>query len=267
MEFNGLGELGSGLELTIATPAPAGIDLNSFGSSGGNDGSSNENATELALVDTFNNHSQHGGQEEDALMRSGVDVEGDAGGGSFVTRTQYRKLSKEQSDELDAAFQQNSFIDKRTKEALAERLKITPKQVDVWFLNRRSRLRKQQAEEDLMQHKKKVEELTKQKDRLQRKIDKLKKRNKELKAKLKEATTPKAPPPPPPQPSPSVMLVPLPAGLNTLAGLYPGFEGKVTDMAAAAAAALNTQQGSAAAAALPSSSAPPVPPSDGRSSI
>jgi hypothetical protein len=33
MEFNGLGELGSGLELTIATPAPAGIDLNSFGSS------------------------------------------------------------------------------------------------------------------------------------------------------------------------------------------------------------------------------------------
>jgi hypothetical protein len=79
---------------------------------GGNDGSSNENATELALVDTFNNHSQHGGQEEDALMRSGVDVEGDAGGGSFVTRTQYRKLSKEQSDELDAAFQQNSFIDK-----------------------------------------------------------------------------------------------------------------------------------------------------------
>jgi len=30
-ELNGLDELGSGLELTIATPA--GIDLNSFGSS------------------------------------------------------------------------------------------------------------------------------------------------------------------------------------------------------------------------------------------
>jgi hypothetical protein len=26
-----------------------------------------------------------------------------------------------------------------TKEALAERLRITPKQVDVWFLNRRCR--------------------------------------------------------------------------------------------------------------------------------
>jgi len=116
-----------------------------------------------------------------------------------------------------------------------------------------------------MQHKQQVEELTKQKNRLQRKIDKLKKRNKELKAKLKEATTQAAPPP---QPSPSVMLLPLPAGLNTLAGLYPaGFEGKVTDMAATGAHALNTQQGSAAAAALPSSSAPPVPPSDGRSSI
>ena len=89
------------------------------------------------------------------------------------------------------------------------------------------RLRKQQVEEDLMQHKQQVEELTKQKNRLQRKIDKLKKRNKELKAKLKEATTQAAPPP---QPSPSVMLVPLPAALNTLAGLYPaGFEGNVRD--------------------------------------
>ena len=78
-----------------------------------------------------------------------------------------------------------------------------------------------------MQHKQQVEELTKQKNRLQRKIDKLKKRNKELKAKLKEATTQAAPPP---QPSPSVMLVPLPAALNTLAGLYPaGFEGNVRD--------------------------------------
>ena len=103
-------------------------------------------------------------------------------------------------------------------------------------------MRKQQAEEDLTQHKQKVEELTKQKDRLQRKIEKLKKRNKELKAKLKEATTPMAAvPQPQPQPSPSVMLLPLPAGLNTLAGLYPaGFEGKVTDMAATGADALNT---------------------------
>ena len=29
-----------------------------------------------------------------------------------MRRTQYRKLSKEQKDELDAAFQQNNFIDK-----------------------------------------------------------------------------------------------------------------------------------------------------------
>ena len=65
------------------------------------------------------------------------------------------------------------------------------------------RLRKQQAEEDLTQHKQKVEELTKQKDRLQRKIEKLKKRNKELKAKLKEATTPMAAVP---QPQPQATI-------------------------------------------------------------
>ena len=80
---------------------------------GGNDGSGNENdATELALVDTTNDP-QHAGQEDGGVLaRSGVDVEGDAGGGSFVKRTQYRKLSKDQSDELEAAFQQNNFIDK-----------------------------------------------------------------------------------------------------------------------------------------------------------
>jgi len=67
---------------------------------------------ELALVDTINDP-QHAGQEDGGVLaRSGVDVEGDAGGGSFVRRTQYRKLSKDQSDELEAAFQQNNFIDK-----------------------------------------------------------------------------------------------------------------------------------------------------------
>jgi len=69
---------------------------------------------ELALVDTINDP-QHAGEKEDeagVLTRSGVAAEGDAGGGSFVRRTQYRKLSKDQSDELEAAFQQNNFIDK-----------------------------------------------------------------------------------------------------------------------------------------------------------
>ncbi|CAN6350119.1 unnamed protein product [Urochloa humidicola] len=262
MESKGIGESSSGLELTIAAPAPAGIDINSkFGSiDGGGNGSSEEDATEeLALLDT------HGEEKAD----DGVDVEGDAAGGGslIVSRKHYRKLSKEQNDELEAAFQQDNFIDKRTKEALAERLKITPKQVNVWFLNRRSRLRKQNNEEAYVQHKQQVEELIKKKDRLQRKIAKLKKRNKELKKKLKEATsTPKAAPPP--QPSPSIMVLPLPAGLSTLAGLCPpGFEGRLTDMAAAVA--LNTQQGGATAAALalPSPSAPPVPPSGGGSSI
>ena len=44
----------------------------------GNDGSSNENAMELALVDTTNDP-QHAGEKEDeagVLTRSGVDAEG-----------------------------------------------------------------------------------------------------------------------------------------------------------------------------------------------
>ncbi|XP_004963574.1 homeobox-leucine zipper protein HOX3-like [Setaria italica] len=258
MEFKGLGESSSGLELTIATPT--GIDLNSLlfesNDDGGNGSNDDENATELDLLKTINHPPPHAGEKapEDVLTMRGVDVEGDAaGGGSLITRRLYRKLSKEQNDELEAAFQQNNFIDRSSKEALAERLKITLKQVDVWFLNRRCRLRKQQTEEAHIQNKQLVEELTKKKRRLKRKIEKLKKRNKELKEKLKAAATPQAAAPPPPPPSaPSVMLLPLTAGLND-----------------ALAAALNTQQGSAAAAAaaLPSSGAPPQPPSGGGSSI
>ncbi|CAN6327182.1 unnamed protein product [Urochloa humidicola] len=241
MESKGLGESSSGLELTTAT---TGIDLNSlFGSSGDNRSSDDENAMAaepLALLNTIS-HPPHGGQNEDVMTMSGVDVEGsDAGGGSFVKQRQYRKLSKEQNKELEETFQQENFIDKRTKEALAERLKITLKQVDVWFVNRRSRLRKQQTEETHVQHKQQVEELTRKNDRLQRKIEKLKKRKKELKRKLKEATPQLAPTP---QPSPSVMLLPLPAGLND-----------------ELAAALNTQQGSVPRA-------PPLPPSGGGCSI
>ncbi|CAN6327183.1 unnamed protein product [Urochloa humidicola] len=263
MESRGLVDgSSSGLELTIAAAAPAGIDLNYlFESNGGGNVSSEENATaELALLNTVVNDDAPRGEEK----ADGVDAEGDAAGGGslIVTRTHYRKLSKEQNDELEAAFQQANFIDKRTKEALAERLKITPKQVNVWFLNRRSRLRKQKNEEAYVQHKQQVEDLTKKNGRLQRKIAKLKERNKELKRKLKEATsTPKAVAPPPQQ-SPSVMVLPLPAGLSALAGL-PGFESRLTDMAAATA--LNTQQitATAAALALPSPSAPSVPPSGG----
>ncbi|CAN6331903.1 unnamed protein product [Urochloa humidicola] len=240
MESKGLGESSSGLELAIATTT--GIDLNSlFGSSGGNRSSDDENAMDPpALLNTIN-QPPYAGQNEDMLTMSGMDAEGSgAGGGSFIKRRQYRKLSNEQNKELEAAFQQENFIDKRTKEALAERLKITLKQVDVWFTNRRSRLRKQQTEEIHVQHKQQVEELTRKNGRLQRKIEKLKKRKKELKRKLKEATPQVAPPP---QPSPSVMLLPLPAGLND-----------------ALAAALNTQQGSVPHAPL-------LPPSGGGCSI
>ncbi|CAN6359047.1 unnamed protein product [Urochloa humidicola] len=98
MESGGLGEPSSGLELAIAAPAPTGIDRNSLfvSNDGGNNVSSEENATvELALLNTIND-APLGKEKVD-----GVDAEGDdIGGGSLIiTRTHYRKLSKEQNDE------------------------------------------------------------------------------------------------------------------------------------------------------------------------
>jgi hypothetical protein len=82
-----------------------------YAEDGGND---EENVAELEAI----NHPpppRAGGERapEGELAMRGVDVEGDAaGGGSLITRRLYRKLSREQNDELEAAFQQNNFIDR-----------------------------------------------------------------------------------------------------------------------------------------------------------
>ncbi|XP_062179517.1 homeobox-leucine zipper protein HOX3-like [Phragmites australis] len=178
MESTGIPKSPLGLELTIATPA-------SSGSNGGN-GSNMENARELALLDMISQPASGGGQEDDVHM-SGVELEimelgqeemGAAAGPSSQPRT-YMRLSQEQHDELEATFQQNQFPDKRTKDDLAERLKVTPKQLRAWFVNRRSRLKKQQTIEET---RKQFESFAKERRRLRRKIKKLKELNKKLKA-------------------------------------------------------------------------------------
>ncbi|MBA0660187.1 hypothetical protein Goklo_012235 [Gossypium klotzschianum] len=49
------------------------------------------------------------------------------------------RLSKEQSRLLEESFRQNHTLNPRQKEALASQLKLRPRQVEVWFQNRRAR--------------------------------------------------------------------------------------------------------------------------------
>ncbi|XP_022852402.1 homeobox-leucine zipper protein ATHB-17-like [Olea europaea var. sylvestris] len=49
------------------------------------------------------------------------------------------RLTKDQSRVLEESFRQNHTLNPKQKEGLAEQLKLKPRQVEVWFQNRRAR--------------------------------------------------------------------------------------------------------------------------------
>ncbi|CAL9777440.1 unnamed protein product [Musa acuminata subsp. burmannicoides] len=56
------------------------------------------------------------------------------------------RLSKEQSDSLEESFKEHSTLNPKQKLALAEQLNLRPRQVEVWFQNRRARTKLKQTE-------------------------------------------------------------------------------------------------------------------------
>ncbi|MBA0566795.1 hypothetical protein Golob_011579, partial [Gossypium lobatum] len=77
------------------------------------------------------------------------------------------RLSKEQSRLLEESFRQNHTLNPRQKEALASQLKLRPRQVEVWFQNRRARSKLKQTEMEFQYLKRWFEFLTKQNQELQ----------------------------------------------------------------------------------------------------
>ncbi|KAM0884830.1 hypothetical protein ACQ4PT_030755 [Festuca glaucescens] len=95
------------------------------------------------------------------------------------------RLTKEQSALLEDRFKEHSTLNPKQKVALAKQLNLRPRQVEVWFQNRRARTKLKQTEVDCEFLKRCCETLTEENRRLQRELQ-------ELRA-LKYA-----PPPPPP---------------------------------------------------------------------
>ncbi|CAM6034627.1 unnamed protein product [Sphagnum compactum] len=100
-----------------------------------------------------------------------------AGGGSDDedggnTRKKLR-LSKEQSLLLEESFKDHSTLNPKQKIALAKQLCLRPRQVEVWFQNRRARTKLKQTEVDCEALKRCCKDLTEENRRLQKELQEL----------------------------------------------------------------------------------------------
>ncbi|KAG6784408.1 hypothetical protein POTOM_010100 [Populus tomentosa] len=84
------------------------------------------------------------------------------------------RLTKEQSVILEDNFKDHSTLNPKQKQVLAEQLNLRPRQVEVWFQNRRARSKLKQTEVDCELLKKCCETLTLENKRLQKELQELK---------------------------------------------------------------------------------------------
>ncbi|XP_020104103.1 homeobox-leucine zipper protein HOX19-like [Ananas comosus] len=83
------------------------------------------------------------------------------------------RLTKEQSALLEERFKEHSTLNPKQKQALAKQLNLRPRQVEVWFQNRRARTKLKQTEVDCEFLKKCCETLTDENRRLQKELQEL----------------------------------------------------------------------------------------------
>ncbi|XP_044510337.1 homeobox-leucine zipper protein HAT22-like [Mangifera indica] len=84
------------------------------------------------------------------------------------------RLTKAQFATLEESFKEHITLNPKQKQALAEKLNLRPRQVEVWFQNRRARTKLKQTEVDCEFLKKCCESLTEENKRLQKELQELK---------------------------------------------------------------------------------------------
>uniref|UniRef100_A0ACD6ADJ2 Uncharacterized protein n=1 Tax=Avena sativa TaxID=4498 RepID=A0ACD6ADJ2_AVESA len=98
--------------------------------------------------------------------------EDDDGGDGAGGRKKLR-LSKDQAAVLEECFKTHSTLNPKQKTALANRLGLRPRQVEVWFQNRRARTKLKQTEVDCEYMKRWCEQLAEQNKRLEKEVAEL----------------------------------------------------------------------------------------------
>ncbi|KAG8095328.1 hypothetical protein GUJ93_ZPchr0012g22037 [Zizania palustris] len=108
---------------------------------------------------------RNGGDGSRSRVRSPSD--GIVGGGGARKKLQ---LTKEQSTLLEDSFRVHSILSHVQKHDLARQLKLKPRQVEVWFQNRRARTKLKQTEVDCEYLKRCCESLTNENLRLKHEL-------------------------------------------------------------------------------------------------
>lgn len=111
------------------------------------------------------------GEEVEIERRPASDEDDD--GSNRITRKKLR-LTKAQSVLLEESFKRHSTLNPKQKQDLARELKLRPRQVEVWFQNRRARTKLKQTEVDYELLKKCCETLTDENQRLHKELQELK---------------------------------------------------------------------------------------------
>ncbi|CAN8279851.1 unnamed protein product [Cochlearia groenlandica] len=83
------------------------------------------------------------------------------------------RLTREQSRLLEDSFRQNHTLNPKQKEVLAKHLMLKPRQIEVWFQNRRARSKLKQTEMECEYLKRWFGSLTEQNHRLHREVEEL----------------------------------------------------------------------------------------------
>ncbi|KAG8391546.1 hypothetical protein BUALT_Bualt01G0198900 [Buddleja alternifolia] len=111
-------------------------------------------------------------REENDGERASSSLEMDDDGGDAAARKKLR-LSKEQAAMLEETFKEHNTLNPKQKLALAKQLNLRPRQVEVWFQNRRARTKLKQTEVDCEYLRRCCENLTEENRRLQKEVSEL----------------------------------------------------------------------------------------------
>ncbi|KAL0397705.1 UNVERIFIED_CONTAM: Homeobox-leucine zipper protein HAT3 [Sesamum calycinum] len=111
-------------------------------------------------------------REENDGERASSSLEMEDDGGDASGRKKLR-LSKEQAAVLEETFKEHNTLNPKQKMALAKQLNLRPRQVEVWFQNRRARTKLKQTEVDCEYLRRCCENLTEENRRLQKEVTEL----------------------------------------------------------------------------------------------